>query len=741
MKAQIVLMVILTWLVLIGVSFCVNAQYSPDTIITSSDGFWLDSRAKLNLSSAVTAIGSDVRDLVIAGSESVSSDLIIPATTHVRAMRGCAITVSAGKTLTINDLNIDAGDNQIFYGSGNVDFANGAVVRSTWFADFEEAVAETLNDTITLVVAATDTLAADLTIGTNVSLKWESEGAIINVSSGTTFGTIRDIVAGNYPIFGGTGNVGFYGIIINENWGSTVTYKIDDSYTGTYAERSGLIYYPTSGPSLISMNDAIESRGVDCIVKLTNNGSGVSSPFVIALDTVLSDHISLERETGAIIHINSGVTLTVDGVKFSHDTSQLFAGDGTVVGTLSCEYVTPEMWGAVGDGVTDDTTTIQKTLEYIVQSHIPLKMRPVEYYTSESLVLELANTVDIYGTSRGPFGTVINFNSASTDYCLDIYGMLHLNMSGIELDCNGSMGILFGDKDFGSEAYRAGLTLLEDIQIKNTGLGISFQTPGGYNRFERVGIRVDVSGGTAVDIGSDFQNTGTLPNYMFFEDCEFADTTASATCFNLNAAQYINVSETDIVRFSKGINIENSQEVQGLNVNDSFFFNNSNDSTSIYIDTSGGICRDLTFNNNFHVHSGGTFVNIQPGTNRVYSMSIDGDHIEGTLSDGYILNNVELNIQNMTSHFVDLNDKSTIGSSVDVTYTSLKPEVQQFTLGPLAGIVKNFEAPLVPVQLPYAVVNHDSGATVTQALTSDSGISVYITNQDATSQFFSVSIP
>jgi len=377
MKAKIVLMVILTWLVLIGVSFGANAQYSPDTIITSSDGFWLDSRAKLNLSSAVTAIGSDVRDLVIAGSESVSSDLIIPATTHVRAMRGCAITVSAGKTLTINDLNIDAGDNQIFFGTGNIDFANGAVVRSTWFGSLEEAAAETLNDTITLIIAATDTLIADLVIGDDVSLMWESEGALINVSSGTTLSNINNIFAGSYTIFGGTGNVSLNNsAVFDDAWGTTVT------LVGSikYSENSGDIEYPTDGAALIAVNASIESAGIEKIVKLIHKGSGVSTPFIIASDTVFSEYMNIQRESGAIIHVNSGVTLDMGGSKFTPDLNQLFAGPGTIIGDFECSTLYPQMFGAVADALyfdsatsdwysdagfsteaTDDTTALNKT--------------------------------------------------------------------------------------------------------------------------------------------------------------------------------------------------------------------------------------------------------------------------------------------------------------------------------------------------------------------------------------------
>ena len=86
---------------------------------------------------------------------------------------------------------------------------------------------------------------------------------------------------------------------------------------GLSTERSGLIYYPTTGPALISMSAAIESRGVDCIVKLTNNGSGVSTPYVIPSDVTFSELVTLEFENGAQLVWGSGVTNTMypDNIK------------------------------------------------------------------------------------------------------------------------------------------------------------------------------------------------------------------------------------------------------------------------------------------------------------------------------------------------------------------------------------------------------------------------------------------
>jgi len=361
MKAKIVLMAILTWLTLVGVSFGANAQYAPDIILTSPDAFWLDSRAKLDLAAAVTAIGSDVRDLVIAGSESTTANLTIPSTTHVRAMRGAAITVQVATTLLIEDLNIDAGDSQLFYGTGNVDFADGAVVRSSWFEDLDEAILETYDDKVTLVIAETDTLIYDRAIGDDVSLMWESEGALINISSGTTLSNLDTVDAGEYVIFGGTGTAVFNDIVYYKSiWSSTVN-LLPSSEAVSTIYRGGIYYidYRSSDQGTIdtiNRNYAYYADlvgSIESIFILDNNSGGVTTPYIFLTPDTAPENITLKFEPGAKLATPaSGVSFF-----FTHSSQiqankyqQIFADGSNIQFVYSNNSVEVGWWGATSAG-------------------------------------------------------------------------------------------------------------------------------------------------------------------------------------------------------------------------------------------------------------------------------------------------------------------------------------------------------------------------------------------------------
>jgi hypothetical protein len=78
----------------------------------------------------------------------------------------------------------------------------------------------------------------------------------------------------------------------------------------------------------------------------------ISSNLTIAA----GKHIVFER--GAIISVDSGVTLTINGT-LEAGAFQIFSGDGTVV-VNKCEVLTP--WFGAGGGVADDNTAFSKAL-------------------------------------------------------------------------------------------------------------------------------------------------------------------------------------------------------------------------------------------------------------------------------------------------------------------------------------------------------------------------------------------
>lgn len=134
-----------------------RAEYTNDLVVY--DGVWVDARAygsALNdttIQAALTAIGSDSKVLVLtSGTWTIANNVNWSSYTNVvfKFMNGAVLTHT---TKTINIPNIDAGDFQIFNGTGAVTLPN-QNVRGYWFgmtgdgvtdnyAAFTKAVAST----------------------------------------------------------------------------------------------------------------------------------------------------------------------------------------------------------------------------------------------------------------------------------------------------------------------------------------------------------------------------------------------------------------------------------------------------------------------------------------------------------------------------------------------------------------------------------------------------------------------
>ena len=193
-----------------------NAEYFSDIIVTSPNGIWTDSRTYSTLNDAVAAVGANKRTIVIANQQVVTS-LTIPSNITLKLERDGSITNSG--QLTINTKNILAPDRQIFTGVGNIDFAAGSVIRSSWFSNLETALALTTNDTVTLLISKPHTITASYSVGTNVRLKWEAPGNLLTINPAITLSNISQVEAGDYQIFAGAGKFTFIdGMNLNLNW-------------------------------------------------------------------------------------------------------------------------------------------------------------------------------------------------------------------------------------------------------------------------------------------------------------------------------------------------------------------------------------------------------------------------------------------------------------------------------------------------------------------------------------------
>ena len=100
--------------------------------------------------------------------------------------------------------------------------------------------------------------------------------------------------------------------------------------------------------------------------------------------------------------------------------------DKFVIGTLG--YVTPEMFGAVGDGVTDDTTAFQDAID----SGFPVINIPNKQYAISGIKFRSNLTIRGAGTLLAS-GSMLNEESVNT-YCFYADGVENLLVDGISID-------------------------------------------------------------------------------------------------------------------------------------------------------------------------------------------------------------------------------------------------------------------------------------------------------------------
>jgi hypothetical protein len=298
------------------------AEYFSDIIVTSPNGLWTDERAYASLADAITAVGANERTIVVASTETVTG-LTIPANVTLKFERGGNIANSG--TLIFQTTNIIADAVQIFTGTGNVDFANGTIVKSSWFVDFVTAVNQTSNDYTTLLVTEKSYVDADCALGDHVILKSESYGNRIVANAGFTLSNIKNIECPNFQLFAGSGDFDFL--------------------DGT---RLKLAWFN----SLRSVLTWVESEEVTIVISGTNTVDYTQA-------STANEFFDFKSEQGQF-SCSAGITLTIYSPTNITATlnQQIFSGAGSVAFSTAGE-ASIRWYPGNFDGTTDDQTVIQ----------------------------------------------------------------------------------------------------------------------------------------------------------------------------------------------------------------------------------------------------------------------------------------------------------------------------------------------------------------------------------------------
>lgn len=99
--------------------------------------------------------------------------------------------------------------------------------------------------------------------------------------------------------------------------------------------------------------------------------------WIISNDITIPSNISIIIPKGAIASVASGKTLTING-PLDDGLWQKFSGSGSVLGIGSGKEFCPQWWGAIGDGVTNDSVAFNAALT--ASNFIRLPYTPAGYF-------------------------------------------------------------------------------------------------------------------------------------------------------------------------------------------------------------------------------------------------------------------------------------------------------------------------------------------------------------------------
>ena len=300
--------------------------------------------------------------------------------------------------------------------------------------------------------------------------------------------------------------------------------------------------------------------------------------------------------------------------------------------TLSKEvkngYITPEMYGAVGDGVTDDTTAVQECLNHIGTYTVAMFGK----YLISSPVIIHGHELKIIGNG------IIIYNGE--DYAIKMHGVFTSTFELCMISAPNGSGILFYCENANDWNQYVNL-YIDFIQAKNECIGMHKTSGAGWTneirinntRFygdvkDTIGVRIEgpeTNGWSLINVGIEGVKTGlymdgdhvgaAIINPRAAESFRYvAETTGSANLILLN--QHLNVSP-------KSFNFSNQTRgaILGIIYDDGYSFESCG--ATIW----KGIINYSQLSNKVHVFKGVTNFDIANDTNEKYitTARIDND--------------------------------------------------------------------------------------------------------------------
>ena len=228
-------------------------------------------------------------------------------------------------------------------------------------------------------------------------------------------------------------------------------------------------------------------------------------------------------------------------------------------GTWNMSYIHPEYFGAIGDGLTDDYNCLQKSIDFIYNKGIELRLLGKDYISSRNLIVWTDNIHDVVikGISmrdtkilkRGKeYNNNIESYVYSKDCIINIFNEFYkepskkneiLNSSKVFLS-NLSLGSENSEShnDVGIGCISLSSSVFSNIDIRNVTNGVEFIYNSYLNKFNKINIY-----GTNYGFYSPRTGVGSAANTtLSFYDCHTdnikkADYYISGACLLVNCAK------------------------------------------------------------------------------------------------------------------------------------------------------------------------------------------------------------
>jgi len=362
---------------------------------------WANPYEYNSFAATVAAIGGNSGTIMIPNEQIIDANLVIPSNITLEFIHGGYLNIAVGKTVTING-PIEAGSYQIFKGNGTVSLGAGIIEAACpeWWDDVDKCATAFGGNEGTVFISNPQDVVGNLTIPSNITLKFINGGYL----SGDAY-SIRNATY-QWTLSAGAGAVNTYYLELNGGGDPGIINPVKVYENGTCMPR-GDIYDPTTGLFAGEWDWG------------NNDALGFNTIYVRLTDNV-------DPDTKALNYMTAAHKITING-NIEAGLYQIFEGNGSIgLGTGAIKETYPEWWGAVGDGVVNDSIPIQSMFSGLPATYPP-NVKLTRNYLTDKIAIKEINDLIICG------GGKLTANESGC-YFVDIYDCDRIKISKITID-------------------------------------------------------------------------------------------------------------------------------------------------------------------------------------------------------------------------------------------------------------------------------------------------------------------